>query len=42
MIKKKRVTRKSTEHAVFEQVDLLPAHKLPLNGTNVKLEGLQM
>ena len=44
MTKRKRITRKGTEHAVFGQADPLPAHKLPLNvgGTNVRLEGLQM
>ena len=31
MTKKKRITRKDTEHAVFGQADL-PAHKLPFNG----------
>ena len=32
MTKRKRMTRKDTEHAVFGQADPLPAHKLPLNG----------
>ena len=32
MTKRKRITRKGTEHAVFGQADPLPAHKLPLNG----------
>ena len=32
MTERKRITRKGTEHAVFEQADPLPAHKLPLNG----------
>ena len=32
MSKRKRITRKGTEHAVFVQADPLPAHKLPLNG----------
>ena len=31
MTKRKKITRKGTEHAVFGQADLLPAHKLPLN-----------
>ena len=32
MTKRKRITRKGTEHAVFGQADSLPAYKLPLNG----------
>ena len=32
MTKRKRMTRKDTEHAVFGQAAPLPAHKLPLNG----------
>ena len=32
MTKRKRITRKDTEHAVFGQADPLSAHKLPLNG----------
>ena len=32
MTKRKRITRKGTEHAVFGQADPLPVHKLPLNG----------
>ena len=32
MIKRKRLTRKGTEHVVFGQANPLPAHKLPLNG----------
>ena len=31
MTKRKRITRKGTEHAVFGQADPLPVHKLPLN-----------
>ena len=31
MTKRKRITRKGTEHAVFGQADPLLAHKLPLN-----------
>ena len=48
MTKRKRITRKGTQHAVFGQVDPLPAHKLPLNGEvlrncwRYKCEGLQM
>ena len=32
MTKRKRITRKNIEHAVFLQADSLPAPKLPLNG----------
>ena len=32
MTKRKRITRKGTEHAVFGQADPLLAHKLSLNG----------
>ena len=32
MTKRKRITRKGKEHAVFGQPDPLPANKLPLNG----------
>ena len=32
MTKRKRITRKGTEHAVFGQADPLPAHKLSHNG----------
>ena len=31
MTKRKRITRKGTENALFGQADPLPAHKLPLN-----------
>ena len=31
MTKRKRITRKDTEHAVFGQADPLSAYKLPLN-----------
>ena len=32
MTKRKRITRKGTEYAIFGQADPLPARKLPLNG----------
>ena len=32
MTKRKKIIRKGTEHAVFRQINPLPAHKLPLNG----------
>ena len=32
MTKRKRITRKGTEHAVFGQPDSLSANKLHLNG----------
>ena len=32
MSKRKRISRKGTEHAVFGQADPLLAHNLPLNG----------
>ena len=35
MTKRKRITSKGTEHAVFGQADL-PAHKLPFNGEVLK------
>ena len=36
MTKRKRITRKGTDHTVFGQADPLPAHKLPLYGEVLK------